>query len=73
GDINKKRGRVMGMEPSFKMQKLLCEVPSAELFRYATDLRSITQVRGSFKMTFERYEEVPITEVDKIISNKESE
>lgn len=73
GDINKKRGRVIGMEPDFKMQKLLCEAPSAELFRYATDLRSITQARGSFKMTFERYEEVPITEIDKIISNKESE
>lgn len=69
GDINKKRGRVLGMEPYDKMQKVIAEVPEAEVFKYATDLRSITQARGSFTMKFERYEEVPATEAAKIIAN----
>lgn len=68
GDINKKRGRVLGMEPENGIQKVVAEVPMAEMFKYATDLRSITQARGSFQMTFERYEEAPSTEIDKIIN-----
>lgn len=67
GDINKKRGRVLGMEPDGKMQKVVAEVPQSEMFKYATDLRSMTQARGNFSMKFERYEEVPAIEVDKII------
>lgn len=67
GDINKKRGRVLGMEPYEGKQRIIAEVPQAEMFRYATDLRSMTQARGSFTMSFERYEEVPSTEVNKII------
>ncbi len=69
GDINKKRGRVLGMEPEDGMQRIVAEVPQGEMFQYATDLRSITQARGSFSMKFERYEEVPATEVPKIIEN----
>ena len=69
GDINKKRGRVLGMEPEGKLQKVIAEVPQAEMFKYATDLRSMTQARGNFKMKFERYDEVPPTEVDKIVEN----
>lgn len=67
GDINKKRGRVLGMEPDEDKQRIIAEVPQSEMFKYATDLRSMTQARGSFVMKFERYEEVPSTEVDKII------
>ena len=68
GDINKKRGRVIGMEPEGREnQRVIAEVPMSEMFKYATDLRSITQGRGSFEMRFERYEEVPSTEVNKII------
>ncbi|MDF2882429.1 MAG: fusA [Clostridiaceae bacterium] len=67
GDINKKRGRVLGMEPDAKNQRVIAEVPQAEMFKYATDLRSMTQARGSFTMKFERYEEVPPTESGKII------
>lgn len=66
-DINKKRGRVMGMEPYEGKEKVISYIPLAEMFKYATDLRSITQGRGSFSMEFEKYEEVPSTEVDKII------
>ena len=69
GDINKKRGRVLGMEPEEKLQKVIAEIPMAEMFKYATDLRSITQARGSYSARMERYEEVPATEVDKIIEN----
>ena len=59
-DINTKRGRVLGMESLENgMQQITALVPQAEMRRYATDLRSITQGRGSFKMEFARYEEVP--------------
>ncbi|NLK94558.1 MAG: elongation factor G [Clostridiales bacterium] len=67
GDINKKRGRVLGMEPKDKIQNISVEIPMAEIKKYATDLRSITQARGSFDMRFERYEEVPENEATKII------
>lgn len=69
GDINKKRGRVLGMEPFGKHQKLIAEAPMAELFKYSTDLRSITQARGTFTSSIKRYEEVPAIEVDKVIEN----
>lgn len=67
GDINKKRGRVLGMEPFEDNQKIIAEIPQGEMFKYATDLRSMTQARGSFTMKFERYEEVPAAEINKII------
>lgn len=67
GDINKKRGRVLGMESSKGLEKIIAEVPMAEMFKYATDLRSITGARGKFDMRFERYEEVPPNEAEKII------
>lgn len=67
GDINKKRGRVLGMESCSDNQKIIAEVPQSEMFKYATDLKSMTQARGSFNMKFDRYEEVPATEVNKII------
>jgi len=66
-DVNKKRGRVMGMEPEGEKQKLIAEVPLAEIRKYATELRSLTQGRGGFTKKFVRYEEVPETEVNKII------
>ncbi|HOE56506.1 MAG TPA: elongation factor G [Bacillota bacterium] len=67
GDLNKKRGRILGMEPSGKLQKVSAEAPLAEMFKYATDLRSMTQARGSFSMSFVRYEEVPAQTAQKII------
>jgi elongation factor G len=73
GDINKKRGRVLGMDPVDGQQKIIAEVPQGELFKYATDLRSLTQARGSFTSRFERYEEVPANEVAKIIENSKRE
>jgi elongation factor G len=67
GDINKRRGRVLGMEPEGKLQKVSAEIPLSEMFKYATDLRSMTQARGSFISELERYEEVPELEAKKII------
>lgn len=67
GDINKRRGRVIGMEPEGKLQKISAEVPMAEMFTYATDLRSMTQARGNFTSDFLRYDEVPVSEVNKIL------
>ncbi|MCY6371638.1 elongation factor G [Clostridium ganghwense] len=68
GDINKKRGRVLGMEPVKDGQNVIAEVPMVEMFKYATDLKSMTGARGSFEMRVERYEEVPPNEAQKIIS-----
>ena len=69
GDLNKRRGRVLGMNPhSGGLQQVVAEVPQAEMFRYATDLRSITQGRGSYTMQFERYEETPPNIAEKVIA-----
>lgn len=67
GDVNKRRGRVIGMEPEGKLQKVSAEIPMAEMFTYATDLRSMTQARGSFISEFLRYDEVPSSEAQKIL------
>ena len=69
GDMNKRRGKILGMEPQLGGgQKLVAEAPHAELFDYAISLRAMTQARGIFTMTFERYEEVPKMLADKIIA-----
>ncbi|MDO5689346.1 MAG: elongation factor G [Tissierellia bacterium] len=74
GDMNKRRGRILGMEPQEDgTQKVIAEAPHAELFEYAIDLRSMTQARGNFSMEFERYEEVPQMIADKIIEQAKAE
>lgn len=70
GDINRRRGRILGMNPvTGGNQQVVAEVPLAEVFKYATDLRSMTQARGSFKMEFERYDELPGNLAEKVIAN----
>ena len=59
GDINSRRGRVMGMDVQGKQQIVKVQVPLAEMFKYANDLRSITGGRGTYTMRFSHYEEVP--------------
>ena len=74
GDLNKKRGRILGMEPIGKGKQLItAEAPLAELFKYATELRSMTQARGEFEMEFTRYEEVPSMIADKVVAQKQKE
>jgi len=58
-DLNGKRGRILGMEPKGKWQIVKAQVPLAEMYRYAIDLKSITQGRGTFTMVFDHYEDVP--------------
>jgi len=68
-DINTRRGRVLGMESlGDGTQRITASVPHAEMLRYATDLRSITQGRGSFKMEFAQYEEVPANVQQEIVA-----
>lgn len=60
GDINKRRGRVLGMNPLDNgYQEVVAEAPYAELFKYSAELRAMTQARGSYTSEFVRYEEVP--------------
>ncbi|HHW57175.1 MAG TPA: elongation factor G [Clostridia bacterium] len=70
GDLNKRRGRILGMEAKDNLEIITAEVPLAEMSRYATDLRSLTQARGEFKMTFARYEEAPPNVAQKIIEER---
>ncbi len=67
GDINRRRGRIMGMEPRAGAQVIDSEVPLGEMFGYATDLRSQTQGRATFTMTFDHYEPVPAQVAEAII------
>ncbi|MCI8608115.1 MAG: elongation factor G [Firmicutes bacterium] len=74
GDMNKRRGKILGMEPlDDGGQKLLAEAPQAELFDYAIGLRAMTQGRGNFTMRFEKYEEVPTHLAQKIIDAHKAE
>ncbi|HHV71256.1 MAG TPA: elongation factor G, partial [Clostridia bacterium] len=73
GDLNKKRGRILGMEPQGNMQVVKAQVPQAEMFKYATDLRSMTQGRGSFTAEFSHYEEVPAQISEAIIEEAKKE
>lgn len=69
GDLNHKRGRIQGMGVEEGMQVVKAEVPLAEMSRYATELRSITQGRGTFEMEFHQYEQVPANVAKEIIDN----
>ena len=60
GDLNRRRGRIEGMEPRGNAQVIRAYVPLAEMFGYATDLRSQTQGRATYTMQFERYERGPL-------------
>ena len=60
-DLNGRRGRVLGMDQADGMQVITAHVPQAELFSYATELRSLTGGRGTFSATVDHYEEVPRT------------
>ncbi|UHR03025.1 elongation factor G [Peptoniphilus sp. GNH] len=68
GDMNKRRGRILGMDQQADgTQLLIAEAPQAEMFEYSIDLRAMTQGRGTFTMEFARYEEVPGQIAEKII------
>ena len=68
GDLNSRRGHPLGMESRGGAQIIRCEVPLAEMFGYATDLRSRTQGRGSFTMHFSHYAEAPASIAEEVIA-----
>ena len=68
GDLNARRGRILGMEPRGQMQVIRAEVPVAQMFGYATALRSMTQGRATYTMQFAHYQEVPKNIADEIIA-----
>ena len=67
GDLNSRRGKIMGMEGEGKIQKIKALVPEAEMYKYSTSLRSMTQGRGYFTTRFSHYEEVPRDITQKIV------
>ncbi|MFA6716420.1 MAG: elongation factor G [Victivallaceae bacterium] len=73
GDLNHKRGRILGMGTEEGLQVVNAEVPVAEMAKYATELRSMTQGRGLFQMDFERYEQVPANVANEIIAKHQAE
>lgn len=74
GDLNSRRGRIGGMEPGNKgTQVIKAHVPMVEMQRYAIDLRSMTQGRGKFKLTFLHYEEAPPNIAEKVVGESKKE
>ncbi|SHE38237.1 elongation factor G [Desulforamulus putei] len=72
-DFNTKRGRVLGTEPMGKLVKIRAQVPLSEMYRYAIDLKSMTQGRGSFTMEFYSYEEFSGREAEMVIKKAREE
>jgi elongation factor G len=68
GDINAKRGRVLGMEGEGTLRSVVAEVPMAEIQQYAAELRSLTSGRGTFDVEFDHYAEVPHNEAQQVIA-----
>jgi elongation factor G len=73
GDLNKKRGKIQGMETKGRIQVIKATAPLAEMQRYAIDLRSMTQGRGLFTMEFDHYEEAPANIAEQVIEEAKKE
>ena len=73
GDITKRRGRILSMDAVGMKKCIVAEVPTAEMHKYATDLRSMTQSRGEYRHHFERYEEAPMDVQKRIIEARAAE
>ncbi|MCR3921951.1 MAG: elongation factor G [Firmicutes bacterium] len=73
GDMNSRRGRILGMEPSSGSQIINANVPMSEMLKYAIDLRSMTQGRGTFTMKFDHYDEVPTHIAEQVIAAAKAE
>ncbi len=73
GDISSRRGKIMGTEVKGKNEVIEALVPLAEMFKYATDLRSMTQGRGSYTMSFSHYEQCPSRVADQVIAQRKQQ
>lgn len=72
GDLNHRRGRIMSVEPVDGLQAIKAQVPQAEVFKYASELRSMTSGRGSFEMEFSHYEQVPQHIAQKVVAEAQA-
>ena len=72
GDLNTKRAQVQGMNPGGGINIIEAQVPLAEILRYAIDLKSMTQGRGSYTVEFSHYEEVPAHIIEKIAAERQA-
>jgi elongation factor G len=70
GDLNRRRGRVNGMEPRGNAQVITAHVPLSEMFGYATDVRTMSQGRATYTMQFDKYEEVPPNIAEKVVEGR---
>jgi elongation factor G len=68
GDLNSRRGHLLGMEPKGAMTEVRAEVPMSEVLDYAPDLRSISGGRADFEVEFDRYEEVPAHLAERVVA-----
>lgn len=73
GDVNSRRGRVLGMDGEGTSRTVTAEVPMAEMRQYAAELRSLTSGRGTFEVEYDHYAEVPHQEAQQIINAARSE
>jgi elongation factor G len=73
GDLSGRRGKIQGMDTEGRFSVIKAQVPLAELYRYSTHLRSMTQGRGTHKREFSHYEEVPHDAAQKIIEEAKKE
>jgi elongation factor G len=72
GDLNHRRGRILTVEPADGVQAIKAQVPQAEIFKYASELRSMTGGRGTFEMEFSHYEQVPSNIAQKVIAEAQA-
>jgi translation elongation factor 2 (EF-2/EF-G) len=70
GDLNSRRGKIMGMENKGVITSIKAHVPLSEMFGYATNLRSLTQGRGTFIMKFSHYSEAPQSITEKVVGER---
>ena len=73
GDLNTKRAQLQGMNPSNGMNVIQAQAPLAEIQRYAIDLKSITQGKGTFTMEFSHYQSMPLTNSQKVVAERQAE
>jgi len=72
GDLNHRRGRILTVEPADGLQAIKAQVPQAEIFKYSSELRSMTGGRGSFEMSFSHYEQVPQHIAPKVVAEAQA-
>jgi len=72
GDLNSRRGKVLGVDAKPNGQAIKAQVPMSEVLKYSPDLRSLTSGRGSFTIAFSHYEELPAFLTDKVVKEAEA-